>query len=320
MVSSGTDHSLAILNDGHLVSWGHGDYGKLGINSYDANSLIPVFPLFQASAGSAIENNVVFASAGAFQSAVITRDGKYWAAGSRANGGLGNGNLGDDRERMLKVVSENMVSVAAGTNYILAIKNDGSLWGAGTNNDGRLGMGTIPSVDITKELTQNTNAGNDNAMVFTGKVNHTMLLKKSGKLFAAGRNSYGQLGVGKTDNAVYSSFTVVIDSEDKIMSDVAFVSLGESHSMILKNDGTLWAVGNNTDNRLGIRGGSVNKAIRVLDNVAYVASGYNHTMAVTSDGRVWGAGSNSNGQFGGIPLDPNGNGQWAEIELSSLPK
>ena len=67
----------------------------------------------------------------------------------------------------------------------------------------------------------------------------------------------------------------------------AHVSARSGHGMVIKNDGTLWAFGQNDNGQLG--DGSIidsNTPIKVLSNVASVACGNNYTMAVLKDGTL----------------------------------
>jgi alpha-tubulin suppressor-like RCC1 family protein len=224
---------------------------------------------------------------------------------------LGDGTTGT--QMIFTEIETNVISLAAGYNYTMLIKGDGTLWAVGAGGEGRLGSGNTTTVNkgfIKIEI------GTDNAKVFAGKWNHTMLIKNSGALLAAGGNGSGQLGIGTTTNN--SKFTEVVDAEGIVISGVALVSLGESHSMILKNDGTLFATGNNSDLRLGLKGATNRKkAEKALDSVVGVAAGFNHTLAVTEDGRLWAAGSNTNGQFGGS-LTGEAIGEWKEVNIVGL--
>ncbi|MFP3041651.1 hypothetical protein LQZ19_07480 [Treponema primitia] len=310
-VVSGRDHSFAILNDGSIAGWGTGESGKLGNNAERGIFCTPIRPMYTSDGHSSGLSRVAAVSAGRIQTAILTDNGEYWAAGSRYLGALGNGN--HKMQLTFEKIGDNIRSLSAGESYVMVIKNDGTLYAAGYGGHGRTGT----TADTTKRLTLNTGAGSDNAMVFTGKLNHTMLLKNDGHLFAVGNNNLGQLGVGNTQTQ--QSFKPVIDSTGEALANVAFVSLGEAHSMILGNDGTLWAAGNNSDRRLGINGGVIqDKAVMVMDKVAHVAAGYNHTLVVTEDGKLWAAGSNSQGQFGGNSAKTVLYNTWTEIDISSL--
>ena len=74
-----------------------------------------------------------------------------------------------------------------------------------------------------------------------------------------------------------------------------------THTVYLKNDGTVWVWGNNSNGQLG-NGSTTQSAVALqisgLSSVTAVAAGYAHTVALKSDGTVWAWGNNSNGQLG----------------------
>ena len=76
---------------------------------------------------------------------------------------------------------------------------------------------------------------------------HTMVLMHDGSVRAVGKNYMGQLGVGKTGccNKDRHSFTQVISS------GVQAVAAGDFYSMVVKQDGSLWATGDNRCGQLG---------------------------------------------------------------------
>ena len=85
----------------------------------------------------------------------------------------------------------------------------------------------------------------------------------------------------------------------------AQVIAGNAHSLQLRDDGTLWSWGANTNGQLG-DGTKVTKSttVQVLTGVRTGAAGFAHTLAVKADGRLWVWGGNSNGQLGdGTTID-----------------
>ena len=75
---------------------------------------------------------------------------------------------------------------------------------------------------------------------------------------------------------------------------------GNAHTVALKNDGTVWAWGNNSNGQLGngtMTSTSVPVQISGLTAVI-LAAGTAHTVALKSDGTVWAWGTNSSGQLG----------------------
>lgn len=81
------------------------------------------------------------------------------------------------------------------------------------------------------------------------------------------------------------------------------IAAGGSHSLILKTDGSLWAVGSNSNGQLG-DGTQVDRNVPVKiesSGVIAIAAGENHSLYIKSDGsnkELWGMGSNANGQLG----------------------
>lgn len=79
------------------------------------------------------------------------------------------------------------------------------------------------------------------------------------------------------------------------------VAAGTYHSLALKEDGTVWACGNNTHGQLG-DGTSTDRNTPVqvnnLSGVTAIAAGYFHSLALKEDGTVWAWGYNYYGQLG----------------------
>jgi alpha-tubulin suppressor-like RCC1 family protein len=87
------------------------------------------------------------------------------------------------------------------------------------------------------------------------------------------------------------------------------VGAGGSHSLALRNDGTVWAWGSNGSGQLG-NGRKDTVPVPVpeqvvgLEGVIAVAAGLSHSLALSEDGSVWAWGSGGEGQLGdGRALD-----------------
>jgi len=237
--------------------------------------------------------NVDSVSAGWAHTMYVKADGTLWGMGWNYYGQLGDGTT-TDRPSPVQIAT-NVASVSTGEYYTMFVKNDGTLWGMGSNWLGQLGDGTTTDRQSPVQIATNV------ASVSAGG-RHTMFVKNDDTLWGMGSNSSGQLGDGTTTDR---------QSPVQIATNVASVSAGGgfliiSHTMFVKNDGTLWGMGNNSSGQLG-DGTTTDRPspVQIATNVASVSAGGGegamtdgHTMFVKNDDTLWGMGSNANGRLG----------------------
>jgi alpha-tubulin suppressor-like RCC1 family protein len=127
-----------------------------------------------------------------------------------------------------------------------------------------------------------------------------------------GNDDNGQLGNGTTiPRALYGD---VIG----LPNDMVQVSAGDSHTLALRPDGTVWAWGSNISGGLG-DGSDTDRSTPVqvtgLTGVIQVAAGLRHSLALRSDGTVWAWSANSAGQAGIGVTSPE---QLAPVQVTGL--
>lgn len=77
------------------------------------------------------------------------------------------------------------------------------------------------------------------------------------------------------------------------------IAAGGMHSMLLTQDGQLWAVGNGSYGQLCDGGSTTQRVpVKTIASVRAVALGGSHSLLLKKDGSVWVAGSNGSGQIG----------------------
>ena len=136
-------HTLALLDDGSVYSWGNGNSGQLGVgNNSDSSS-----PQHIASLGT--DNVAVFAAGGDLGYSVVQKaDGTIRTFGYNAYGQLGSGNTTNANAPITPVGVEGRdgikkVLTFGGNAYgsVAVLFEDGSLMCTGYNGNGNLGVG-----------------------------------------------------------------------------------------------------------------------------------------------------------------------------------
>lgn len=160
-------------------------------------------------------------------------------------------------------------------------------------------------------LITTANAQNWSSVSGGGRGCHTLAIKADGTLWAWGHNtsgSYisGQLGLGSTRDK---------DTPTQVSTATNWssVSCGDSYTLAIKTDGTLWAWGYNFFGQLGL-GGKITfedtpTQVSTTTNWSSVSCGIKHTLAIKTDGTLWAWGCNDENQLGfndpgniGIPI------------------
>ena len=272
-LATGGNHNLYVQLDGTLWAMGDNYNGQLG-NGSTLKSLPSLMPMVVAS-------DVTQAAAGHSHSLFLKTDGSLWAMGSNFFGELGDGSTRTRRPNPVEVASAVIQIAAKGRNSYF-IRDDGSLWGMGGNTASSLGDGTTTArrhpVRIADSVTRVTAGG---AGAF--------FIRTDGTLWAMGDNSCGQLGDGTT---LGRNIPV------QVASDVVAIAISPAginkpaHSLFIKSDGTLWAMGDNSFGQLG-DGTSTNRLlpVQVASAVCRIAAGCNYSLFVRNDGSLWAMGA-----------------------------
>jgi alpha-tubulin suppressor-like RCC1 family protein len=96
-------------------------------------------------------------------------------------------------------------------------------------------------------------------------------------------------------------FTATLAQSNAILNKTIQVSNGAHHSLILKEDGTVWAFGSNAYGQL-CDGTTTNRnrpvQVSGLSDIIMVAAGGGQSFALREDGTVWACGGNSSGELG----------------------
>ena len=277
-VAAGEYHSLFLKQDNSLWCTGRNSRGQLGDGSKTKKGKvisIQVFPGAKSVAG------------GGFHTLLLTKEGRVFSSGWNEFGQLGDAlTMYRTRYRQAEIIGAH--AAALGDCHSVILIKDGSVRAAGQNNRGQLGDGS----QIMRKMFVKV-IPSDVAYITAGAY-HSMVVKKDGSVWATGWNEYGQLGDGSTTDRY--GYVQVMESGTGVKS----IDAGNRHSVLLLQDGSLWATGSNEYGQLGNGSGASKKNfVQVIpEEVTIAAAGAFHCMVLKEDGSIWVTGSNKYGQFG----------------------
>lgn len=225
-VTNSNGRTLIVKKNGELWACGENESGELG-DGTQVNRLTPI----------KITSDVRYAVAHTSNSFIIKKDGSLWGCGKNRNGELGNGTT-INSTKFVKIM-EDVKSIFIEADPIFILKNDDSLWGHGYDPYNLLGGRSGATFTNPQKVM-------DNVKTVSSSYYSICIILKDGSLWTGGLNSDGQLGNGEMLTCPFT----------KIMEDVSSVSIYagmvySGHTHIVKNDGSLWACGDNDNGQLG---------------------------------------------------------------------
>jgi alpha-tubulin suppressor-like RCC1 family protein len=280
-LGGGLEHSIALLPDGTVWTWGGNTFGEIG----DGTTTPRLLPGIVSGLTGVTQIGV-----GDAHNLVII-NGSIWAWGEGSNGRLGDG-TNVPKSRPVPVLGiTTAVAVDGNSNNSIALLADGTLMTWGDNCCGQLATG---SLSPSSRNTPGAISGLTNVTFVTLGTLHGLAVRSDGTLWGWGANGGGQLGDGFTSNRL-SPFQI------PGLSNIVGAAGGWFFSAALDNTGTVWTWGQNSVGQLG--DGTLNPhltaaAVSGLSNVTQIAAGLYHLLALRSDGTVWAIGNNAEGELG----------------------
>lgn len=233
-VAAGKTHSLAVASDGRVFTFGSALHGCLG-SPLPTSVVIP----HQLS----YVGQVVAAAAGLHSSLVLTREGEVHKFGSFA---------GRDFVHPTKVDFPSGVKIrqiSAGSSHWLCASEAGHVYSFGTNYEGRLGLGPGSELYQHKPKWVHLPAGEFATAVSASE--HSLVLTRTGGVYAFGPNLQGQLGIGSHDFGSHptqvTTYEVIEDDGQDATSKqrpvIVRVSAGQSYSLMVDDQGRVFFAG-----------------------------------------------------------------------------
>lgn len=183
-------------------------------------------------------------------------------------------------------MGKRVVDIACGSYHTLVLTSDGEVYAWGQNNCGQIGSGSTTNQPTPRKVTAGIGSRRVEAIA-CGQI-ASMAVLDTGEVFSWGYNGNGQLGNGTNANQPnptrVSNLTAVV---------IQKVICGNAHSLLLSDDGAIYAFGSNSYGQLGT-GTKSNQTspVRIGADlgrfVDIAASHYNHiSAALSQEGKVY---------------------------------
>jgi alpha-tubulin suppressor-like RCC1 family protein len=278
-------HTISLRANGTLWAWGGNATGQLG-NDTVTNRSSPVSVIGDFSDWTAV-------GAGVSHSLAVRANGTLWAWGNNLNGRLGD-NTTVNKSSPVSVVGGfvDWVQASGGTAHSIGVRANGTLWTWGLGSSGQLGNNTVlersSPVSVIGAFTDWISA--------SAGTYHNLGVRANGTLWAWGLGSSGQLG---SNTAVDRSSPVSVVGA---FTDWIQASAGNTHSLGVRANGSLWAWGSNITGRLGdntvVNRSSPVSVVGGFTDWVQVSAGFSTTIALRANGTLWGWGYNGTGPIG----------------------
>ena len=300
-VSNGGTHTLALTADGCVYAWGDNDCGQLGNGSLRPEKVPAQVPM-----GAFGGKQVAGVSAGWQSSYAWSEDGAVFAWGDSEFGQCGQ--FAEHVTTPSRILSgaletQSVKKLVSGNSFVMALCQSGEVVVWGYNHGGQLGDGTttnnaVPSVVLSGEEPEPLVAMDVSAGNF-----HALAVLEDGRLFSWGWHAWGGLGRGGS----YLVPGAVEFSESFGGRKVRQAVAGYVHTLILADDGSLFACGNNNGayTYLGNEDDAREQytftpvAVRMQEfggrTIVQLAAGAGHSLALADDGSLYAWGKSSLG-------------------------
>ena len=240
-ISSENTNCLALKNDGTVWAWGKNDRGQLGDGTLTDRYLpVQVIGL----------TNVTAIYGGMF---AVKDDGSVWTWGNtipdvdasgKVKDYLGNVNCKTTPFKIPEIADIKAIDAIPGI-QVTFVKKDGTVWSWGYDMNGSFGDGIIISTNFPFVVAPVQAKGlTDIKAVSTGGY-WTMALRNDGTVWAWGYDYGGQLGIGNVSD------TKAIPVQVLGLNRIVAISGKDLHSVFLKDDGSVWACGDNYAGSVG---------------------------------------------------------------------
>ncbi|CAF0990014.1 unnamed protein product [Adineta ricciae] len=275
-VACSLTHSLFLLADEYVYSAGNNEYSQLG---REGRTSVPEKVILPQ------DEKAVQIACGQHFSICLTKNGKIVVWGSISGRVTNDDGLFYQKPEYLGgFVGKRIIQIAAGYTHVLGLTDDGTVYATGLNTHGQLGLGNTD--DCVRANPIGCLRGSPIIFIACGAY-HSLIISKSGTIFACGLNESGQLGLGDTDSRVWPTNIKALQQQK-----VTYGSCGEKHSVVVTLEGGVFSFGSGVQGQLGHNSTNDELLPRKISElmgteVSQIACGRSHTIIYTlTDGQI----------------------------------
>ncbi|CAG7838324.1 unnamed protein product [Allacma fusca] len=269
-VQCGGTHTVVLLKDGTVYTYGNNDDFALGRDTPDEEDM-------KEPGKVELKGKVVQVTAGDSHSAALTADGEVYLWGNFRDSNGFMGLIPGNEKKSVKspvlltlfkspgeAINIKITKIASGSNHLIMLGEDNHIYTCGCGEQGQLGRQKLRS---SSRRTAGSNLSDKDYML-TPLLVRTLGAKKvieiwagdfttyckvkSGPVWVFGLNNYGQLGVEPEPEGTEPTILVPVKSGGLLGNNWVQISAGEHHALALDADGKVHSLGRNQDGRLGL--------------------------------------------------------------------
>ncbi len=230
--------------------------------------------------------------------AVLKEDGTIWCTGNNDNGQLGNGTNNKSNEpTQVRIDSgtalQNVVKISVGNSHTMALTKDGTVYSWGKNSCGELGINSINNSNYATQVKNTSGNGYlENIIDISCGDESSSAIDKNGVIYTWGKNDYGQLGIGNTNN---QKLPQIFQEENGIK-----IAQNLRNTAVLLQNGQVVTCGDYNKMGIGVTTSIAHSSVETtsIKNIVDIqAVGYK-ILARNMDGSLYGTGVNLYGDLG----------------------
>ncbi len=284
-ISSGSQHTCAIVDGGRVRCWGFNSSGQLGTGDRSERQAASPVPDLAGA---------IQISAGGTHTCATLGDGTLRCWGSNNRGKLGTG----DRERRLRPTPvtglSDVIQVSAGRDHTCALRRAGRVSCWGSNFAGALGNGSDVDSTTPVDVVNSDGTPLTEVVQVAAGLDFTCVVRLDSAVSCWGSNK-GIANGDDPDNAPFPQPALDETGEPGTqLRGAVRIDAGSLHACAMMTDGSARCWGDGGDGELGDgrdRGSSFPVRVSDIEDAIWITAGDDHSCAIlrNGSGRCWGS-------------------------------